>query len=438
MPSKAVGALNYEVALFIKRYLLTITAYLAYNSIFINIFIERKIMKNIFFNIFFIIFTTLGLIGSTSAMTSAAPAPDPIWARQWGGDGSSFPRISTSGTDNLVISLFTKIPGTDHYGYFIGKFDFSKSYDYQWSDFEHVSWEGFKNVPEKIITDNAGNSYILGYSWQGSRLKDYFIVKYNQSGVWQWARKFGLPSSKMTPWGIEIDKDNNIYITCSVTDERDRFQYAYLAKHNSSGDLIWGKDINKGSSVNGLASFNDGNSTYLYGIGSMGNLEYFVSKYDSDGNILWTKTGNGEAKNVSIDKTTGNIYVAGNGADFVTNDYFMDQYNPNGEKVWREQKRHTISGASQLYLNELKADNQGNYYIVGTATYNNVMLGYMAKYNALGNLIWEKTLGSPDGGTVSASGAGIDDQNNFFIAGDTMQSLYVGPTPGYFIAKYAP
>jgi len=172
-----------------------------------------------------------------------------------------------------------------------------------------------------------------------------------------------------------------------------------------------------------------------------GMKDYFVAKYNGQGECVWAHEGGGdvttEGRDVVIDQD-GNIAVTGGlygnsifgGIPLVGSgnwDVVVVKYNPNGDVLWAKKG----SSYRQDRGNGITIDNLGNYLVVGyfggagvdTANFNGYKLtGYgdrdifVAKYNTNGDLLWVKAAGSSSSGE-EGWGIAVDNDNNIYIAG---------------------
>ncbi len=148
--------------------------------------------------------------------------------------------------------------------------------------------------------------------------------------------------------------------------------------------------------------------------------DIFVSKYDSSGNIVWTKSFGGDsmdvASGVAIDQAD-NIIVTGkfNGATMVigsivltkpigqvTSDAFIFKLDPNGNVLWAK----NIGGTSLEEGKAVTTDEYDNIYLAGLFWGANVNFGvntfssagaddiFITKYSSSGTAIWTKVFGS--------------------------------------------
>ncbi|MBX3164420.1 MAG: SBBP repeat-containing protein [Bacteroidetes bacterium] len=175
----------------------------------------------------------------------------------------------------------------------------------------------------------------------------------------------------------------------------------YFAKYDANGNFLWVKTI--GGSYNGdnLHSMAIDNAANIYITGNFfgTNIDFdpgpgtalltatnnsiFFAKYDSNGNYLWAKAvggASGSARSINIDNATGNIYVTGYfsgiGADFDpgpgtatlssagSNDVFFAKYDANGNYLWAKAMGSVGWGWNAGY--SIATDMVGNVLVTGT------------------------------------------------------------------------
>jgi hypothetical protein len=96
-----------------------------------------------------------------------------------------------------------------------------------------------------VTLDSNNNIYVTGYTEGGldnntnSGNKDFFLVKYNSSGVKQWTRQLGTSSSDLG-YDVTVDSNNNIYVIGETSGEFDGNTNLgrgdiFLVKYNSDG-----------------------------------------------------------------------------------------------------------------------------------------------------------------------------------------------------------
>jgi len=189
-------------------------------------------------------------------------------------------------------------------------------------------------------TDGLGNVFIAGRTDADLDMpnigsSDGFVAKYDADGNFQWVRQFGTTFFDNGGQSVAADAVGNAY-AAGYDGGSDlpggNGDKAVLRKYDPDGNLIWFQSLETGEddrlsgvAVDGLggvfvSGFTAGD---LDGTNS-GSIDAFVSKFDVDGNLLWTKQfGTGESDSssgLSVDGL-GNVYATGstNGSLFGPN-----------------------------------------------------------------------------------------------------------------------
>jgi hypothetical protein len=292
---------------------------------------------------------------------------------------------------------------------------------WQGAVFADASGNVYLNVPFQGTADFSGD----GIGGTGDLVSlggtaDNAVVKYNSSGVFQWANRIG---SSATEWPQEIttDSSNNVLVignsAAAVTDfggdgiggagdVTNRGNYdAYIAKYSPSGALTWAKSIGSTGADWGADISTAANDTIMVsayfkltmdsagdGIGganaaddlvSAGGNDLMVAKYSSSGSLVWSKRygSTGDENPVDGDAdAAGNYYVtgsfngtvdfAGDGAggdgDLVSaggNDVFTVKYTTAGAFEWA--KRGGGTSADGGFLGGIDVSSNGSTIHVG-------------------------------------------------------------------------
>ncbi len=335
-----------------------------------------------------------------------------------------------------------------------------------------------------MATDADGNVFVLGYFQSASITLgsitlnntnsgsgDIFVVKYNIDGEVQWAKSMG---GSYADYGLGMTSDNegNIFITGefnSLTIAFDEITLTnqsgsnyksdiFLAKYDTDGNALWATSSGGNERDFGidLATDDDGN-VYMTGMYRSDNISFgihtfsadeeqnfFIAKYDTNGNPLWARSGDGssddEGNAITVD-SDGNATIVGVtysptftiGAYIFTNqgmkDVFIASYDTNGNLRWAL----TEGSSNNEHLYGVVSDNDGNIYVFGHYESASLTLGsntftlagfrdiFLAKYSTDGNIEWAK---SPSGsGWEDAQDIAIDSVGNLYIAG-----FYNSPT----------
>lgn len=269
---------------------------------------------------------------------------------------------------------------------------------------------GTKNESaQSIIKTSDGGYAILGYTQsmdgditnKSNESFDYWLLKYDQNDILQWQKTYG---------GSDDDRGNDIIQT------------------NDGGYAI----IGYSKSSNGNVSENNGAH------------DYWVSKLDTFGNILWEKSygflgadignsiiqtndggflltgvldvsaSNGAGNSKSIKSKSSRVQHAGG-------DYWAIKMDASGEKEW---SRYFGGTFTDTPYDAIQTDDNG-FLLVGSSDSADVDINnnkgtydfWVVKVSESGDLIWEKSFGGSQ--TDEAWAIAKSNDGNYIIVGDT-------------------
>jgi predicted secreted protein len=228
------------------------------------------------------------IIGSTSSGSSYKVATSQ--------DGSSY----VAGYSNFVGSL-TKYSA-----------DGTKVWQ-QSVDANHVLNFAGNNVGA-VTTSTDGSVYITGAKMgnldgqTSNGGNDAFVMKYSPDGIKLWTKLLGT-SGTDAGWNIKAGSDGSVYVA-GENGTHPNPDNAFLTKLSANGDALWTRKVGGSSGTTtgakSLTVTTDG-SVYLTGHTSsslegqtvIGGRDMYVSKFSTEGNLLWTRingsTGTDEA-----------------------------------------------------------------------------------------------------------------------------------------------
>jgi hypothetical protein len=274
----------------------------------------------------------------------------------------------------------------------------------------------------EVVTDSSGNALVITNTYgtvtvgdvvlnhQGKQ--DIFIVKYDPNGNFLWTKQIAGPDTEQGR-GIGADKQGNVLTTGEFTDtlsfgskkveSSSNLRDIFLAKYDSSGNLLWAKSFGSAGedSGRGIGADAAGN-IYFSGIfsGSVkfgnktlnsvgGSKDIFLAKTDASGNILWVRQMGGpgpdEGCEIEVDEQ-GNTYISGEFANSATfestvlrsagfRDVFTAKFDSQGKLIWIKQ-----SGGSRDDVNyAISRDAGGRVTIVGTFSGNTTFGDFLAR-----------------------------------------------------------
>ena len=333
------------------------------------------------------------------------------------------------------------------------------------------------SVATWVVADNHGNAYltgqyattiIFGNDTLSTPYENAYFIKYNSTGSVIWAKQplvHARNSVSNQGTSDAIDSAGNIYFVGAFSDTAifdtytlsdSNYTDLFIAKYNSSGNVLWAKQsIHSGYGVTPAAVTTDitSNTEYItgafydtvaFGVDTLIATEYsnvFLVKYDGNGNVVWAKQSSGKgpsnmgttAGSVAIDKS-GNIYVTGSFYDtiafstdtlFSANEgMFLVKYDANGGILWAIES--DTAGTPQAVV----TDNSGNIYIAGYS-YRGI---FLSKYDYTGTMLWLKFSGSTD--YWKATSLSSDGNNHIYLAGVGFSSDTLKLGNNYFTWNY--
>ncbi len=362
---------------------------------------------------------------------------------------------------------------------------------WQWANniYGQSSLGGSQDVIESVATDPWGNVYVCGHTsgkililgndilkfdsikyghWDG------FLLKYNKDGKLIWSYSIiGEESDYCND--VATDAKGNVYLTGSFISKKIVFgktiltcksEHAcmFLAKFDPDGNILWAKQSdgkNKEEDDIGLALTVDifGNiyslvtfygSTIDLGAGEIkntGKRDAIIVKYNSNGNVLWTKSFSSieydEFRDIVVDKKC-NVYIVGAspatkfGSTQIVNkgrsDIIIAKFNRDGHNLWVK----NFGGQRDNFVPEIVVDLNENFYISGyfddyefdlgsVKIYSSQWLSshaYIAMFDSDGQVKWVRDFAA--GGQTynnAATSMSLDSKGNIFLSGSFQNSF---------------
>lgn len=348
-----------------------------------------------------------------------------------------------------------------------------------------VTESEFVNEAMDIETDASGNSYVTGYitgetafgttinfpSAQGNG--DIYVAKYASNGQMVWVKKFGGNYSDRA-YDLALDNSGNIFITgqfygtvdfdgqsiTSTANSKDIF----LVKLTNDGETIWARSEGGSASENayGITCDNAGNviltgqfegNSVITGQNftsmidpqtGLSSYDLFISKYDTNGNPLWVKTGVGKYEDrglaVSCDNQN-NIYMTAQFSDTLTFDNmtvnngaynvgFVAKLAPTGNIVWVNTLKAGFLIAYDIEVDEdelvITGESRGTIYYQNNGSVQMDQANFdknifALKVNLAGAFQWVQQVGSDN--AITARSVSIDAMKNIYITGHFECSL---------------
>lgn len=234
---------------------------------------------------------------------------DTVWVRTFNGTANSTDEANACaiGDSNNIYVTGRSYNGSN---YDILTIKFKPNGDTVWTR----AYNGEYNSNDEAYscaTDLNGNIFVAGLSYDSTQSK-LILIKYTANGDTVWTRKYTMPgSSGDIAYSCAISGDTVIYVAgkSAMPDHG----YSLLLKYKQNGDVVWSRQGIYDETARNCSTDKIGN-IYISGTRSITNFDYFITKYNSYGDTLWSKVYNGPvnsedmAKGSTIDKE-GNTHL---------------------------------------------------------------------------------------------------------------------------------
>jgi uncharacterized delta-60 repeat protein len=172
---------------------------------------------------------------------------------------------------------------------FVRKYD--EYGDPQWTDTSDGGATG-SDVVNHLAFDPAGNLMATGYVQTAAEGRDAWIRKYSPAGAVLWTRTWsGQPGEDDQAWDIAPAADGHYYVVGETANGAEAGN-TWVAKFDIDGNVLWTRSHNGeaglGDRFRGVAAADDGVVVCGYEDHDAYPWQIFIRKYDAAGSIEWT------------------------------------------------------------------------------------------------------------------------------------------------------
>lgn len=307
--------------------------------------------------------------------------------------------------------------------------------------------DDFGDISYAMDADENGNIYTAGTTFSRFTFQDLFVTKYSSTGNLLWIRFYNSEdSSNDAAKSVTVDRLGNV-IVAGETMRSMTGNDIVIIKYNPDGIELWkkffnrnGNNIGKNNELCKMVMTDAGNNVIVCGSSQASSTDYdfFVQKYNPNGNLLFTKTysGNGNNKDFLNDMTldiSGNIYVTGE-AFFTSSrlDYLTVKYDSSGNLLWTSVYNNITTNFSDKAYG-ICLDSDRNVIVTGLSTTAFLDDVVTVKYSAQGNVIWEAVFSGAQELMDIGYDVAADEFNNIFISASVTE---ITSFPEFAVMKY--
>ena len=307
------------------------------------------------------------------------------------------------------------------------------SSDYAWS--AAVSENGFLYVMGQTRGALPGHSN-LGH-------EDVFLRRYDGDGNEVWTLQFGT-KFRDEPKDVTVDNHGSVYVAGIARialegQTKIGNEDAYLRKYDPDGNEVWTRQFGTKGTDHVTSITADGNG-HIYVVGPTsgtfpgqtwaGEYDAYLSKFDDNGNALWTRQFGAEETDTAVDVTTdseGRVYTVGffrialpGQRVGVVQNALVHSFDGEGNQLWSRE----FGTVDEDFATNVAVDQAGDIYVVGRtdgAFAGQVNFGgndaFVRKYSNDGEELWTYQFGSRSGDNIKD--IILDDAGSLYAVGRT-------------------
>ena len=253
-------------------------------------------------------------------------------------------------------------------------------------------------LPDEIKYNFVDQKFVLAGSAEDSNSKGFgWFEKRDQAGTADFENRIESTQSGIntTLRAMELDSNDNLIVVGKTGD------VPWIAKYSNGGVIDWQATTNSGDvEYTGVTSAVDTvtNLVNYYACGTTptsGEAQAFVEKFDVSGNPGWGKSAFMLGRDVVLNRIAANargeVVAVGYLEDNIYNKGYIIKIDTNtGEVLWDRTLSPDWQG-DMLNCSDVYIDSNDQIYV----TVNGTFVGYLIKYTAEGNMIWQKTTDDP-------------------------------------------
>jgi hypothetical protein len=228
-----------------------------------------------------------------------------------------------------------------------------------------------------LSIDSSGNIYAAGFDDGGSAL----IAKYTANYIIQWKKELVVSGFNTQAYGIAIDSSDNVYVVGTLYDPNTpgSARSAFVSKYNSDGTQLWTKTYTNGSDITegkSICVIQSGTTDYIVistVIGASSPFDTTIVVLDTDGTIYLQSL----IQDISITKVKDNgtddgrfIFV---GVDHTSTDAIFGMADIDSATTLKWTSTYNAGGAN-ITFNDIARASSGVYIVTGSKSTSGLVL----------------------------------------------------------------
>ena len=166
------------------------------------------------------------------------------WRRRYDGPAHQFDEVRAIGCDRAGNVIVTGPSYDTATGFDYATVKYSPAGTLIWQvRYSGPGGDNNEDQPKALVLDAAGNVYVTGFSWDGGSM-DWLTVKYSAAGQEQWTARYnGAGAGADIPRAIGLDAAGNVYVAGQAWAGSRGTDYA-VASYSPTGTERWVRTYN--------------------------------------------------------------------------------------------------------------------------------------------------------------------------------------------------
>ena len=327
-----------------------------------------------------------------------------MWQHTYGGtnDERAYSVIQTS-DGGFALAGFTYYIDSETSDFYLVKTDGSGNLEWN----QTYGGAGFDVARSVIQTSDggyalAGDTTSFGNDSSDFLCYDFWLVKTDANGNMMWNKTYGYSlffengteySGSMAQSVVQTS-DGGYALAGRTYAIGAGLADFYLVKTDAIGNMIWNQTYGgiENDYLFSMVQTSDGGyalAGYTESFGA-GDLDYWLVKTDSDGNMMWNQTygGTGYDEAVSMVQTSDDGYVlVGWGNSFEDGNVWLVKTDVSGNMMWNRTHGRPSSETSQLSAQSVVETSDGGYALTGIGDYD----FWLIKTDSNGDILFFQT-----------------------------------------------